>query len=191
MYRDRRHGPATCRVDAAGLGVAAAAGLPTLPPVFRWLVRMLRVGKASPQAVDKLAHLNYGLLAFGWLGMAGGWVLIGLSLWAILVGSGYATPHVVLGRSGRLHRGCRVGGRGRVPVAVTRGRWSPRSRAVSAARTAIRLGRCAVAAIVARLVWLVSEVVISGILYLKGNPRNSNDEIRNSREFQNSKLGHW
>jgi uncharacterized membrane protein YbhN (UPF0104 family) len=149
------------------LALAAAAGLPTLPPVFRWLVRLLRVGKASPQAVDKLAHLNYGLLAFGWLGMAGGWVLIGLSLWAILVGSGYATPHVVLGEV--------VVCIAAAALAVVAGFLSLLPGGVGV-REAVLLALlepqfgsdgALVAAIVARLVWLVSEVVISGILYLK------------------------
>ena len=160
------------------LGLAAAAGLPTLPPVFRWLVRLLRVGKASPQAVDKLAHLNYGLLAAGWLGMAGGWVLVGLSLWAILVGSGYATPHFDLGEV----TVCVAA----AALAVVAGFLSLLPGGVGV-REAVLLellepqfgsAGALVAAIVARLVWLVSELVISGILYANGEWRMRNGNER-------------
>ena len=149
------------------VALAAAAGVPTLPPVFRWLVRMLRVGKTSPQAVDNLAHLNYGLLAAGWLGMAVGWVLVGLSLWAILVGSGYAPSHLVLDEL----TVCIAA----AALAIVAGFLSLLPGGVGVREVVLlallepKFGSAGalVAAVLARLVWLVSELVISGILYLK------------------------
>ena len=41
----------------------AAAGLPTLPPVFSRLARLAGVGRGNPAAAEKLAGLRYPLLA--------------------------------------------------------------------------------------------------------------------------------
>ena len=49
------------------------AGLPTLPPVFRRLVRLVGVGRTRSGHRDKLADLGYGTMLLGWLltGLAG------------------------------------------------------------------------------------------------------------------------
>jgi uncharacterized membrane protein YbhN (UPF0104 family) len=162
------------------LGLAAAAGLPTVPPVFRFLVHKLRVGKISPTAVERLAQLNYGLLAAGWLVMAGGWVLIGLSLWAILVAGGFTDPRNILDEMAICTAATALafvagflsllpGGVG-IREAVLMELLEPRFGSAGAL----------VAAIVARLVWLVSEALISGILYLVGR-RATKLEERNSK----------
>jgi glycosyltransferase 2 family protein len=69
---------------AAALGVAIVGGLPTLPPVFSRLARMLRVGRSSPAIAQKLAGFNYRILVRGWIIVVLGWVAMGASLWAML-----------------------------------------------------------------------------------------------------------
>lgn len=67
---------------AGALAMAAVTGLPVWPPVFRRVARLLRLGKTHPELIDRLSRINYRTLAAGWLAIAAGWFLIGLSLWA-------------------------------------------------------------------------------------------------------------
>jgi len=70
------------------LGLATAAGLPTMPPIFRRVVRFLQVRRANPAIDAAIDGLNFRLMAMGWLMMSVGWFFMGLSLWATL----HATP---------------------------------------------------------------------------------------------------
>ena len=71
---------------AAAVATAIVAGLPTLPPVFSRLARMLGVGRLSPAVARKLAGFDYRTLIYGWTAMVLGWVVMGTSLWAMLRG---------------------------------------------------------------------------------------------------------
>ncbi len=71
---------------AAAVGMAIVAGLPTLPPVFSRLARLLGVGRLSPAVAQKLAGFDYRTLLCGWTVMVFGWVVMGTSLWAMLRG---------------------------------------------------------------------------------------------------------
>jgi uncharacterized membrane protein YbhN (UPF0104 family) len=68
---------------AAGVLVLVSL-LPTLPPVFKRLVRLAGVGRSVPDTAERLAKLGYGTLLMGWLFSILGWVLLGLSYWATL-----------------------------------------------------------------------------------------------------------
>jgi hypothetical protein len=70
------------------LGLMLAAGLPTLPPVFKRLVRLVGVGRSDPQTAAKIEKLGYGLLLIGWPIMTLSWILLGLSYWATLSSMG-------------------------------------------------------------------------------------------------------
>jgi uncharacterized membrane protein YbhN (UPF0104 family) len=66
----------------ASLGLMAGTGIPTLPPVFPWLARLAGVGRGDPEILDKLHRLGYGTTLVGWILMSIGWVLMGLAYWA-------------------------------------------------------------------------------------------------------------
>jgi len=66
------------------IGLAVCAGVPTYPPLFRRLLRMLQVQRANPNIDQAIDGLGVKLMGFGWLAIAGGWLLIGLSLWGTL-----------------------------------------------------------------------------------------------------------
>lgn len=66
------------------VGLLAVAGAPTLPPVSRRIVRWIGVRRASPQIEAAIGHLDYRLLSTGWVMIALGWMLIGLSECATL-----------------------------------------------------------------------------------------------------------
>jgi len=153
---------------AVALGLLA--GLPTLPPVFRRLARLAGVGKASSAAVESLGQLRYGTLFLGWIAMTIGWALLGLSLWATLRAMG--VTHLELGSQWPRYLAS-------VSLAMVAGFLSliPGGvvvrEAVLAGLMAPRFGDAValVSAVVLRLVWLVSELVISGILYIAGASR--------------------
>ena len=68
----------------ASLGMMAVAGLPTLPPVFRRLVRLVDLGRLKPAQLEKLDSLGYGTVILGWVLNVVGWAILGLSYWAVL-----------------------------------------------------------------------------------------------------------
>jgi len=72
----------------AALGLMVATGIPTLPPVFPWLARLAGVGRRDPEIVEKLHRLGYGTTLMGWLLMSIGWMFSGLAYWATLRGVG-------------------------------------------------------------------------------------------------------
>ena len=73
---------------AVSVGLLFAAGVPTLPPIFRRVIRLFRVGRANPRVLPLLDRLDYGTLALGWVEITVGWIVMGVSLWATLRGMG-------------------------------------------------------------------------------------------------------
>lgn len=67
------------------VGIGLAAGVVTLPPVFRMVVTVLRVSKINPDIEQKLAGLDYGVMAWGWGANLVGWTLLASSLYATLL----------------------------------------------------------------------------------------------------------
>jgi uncharacterized membrane protein YbhN (UPF0104 family) len=158
------------------LGLMVAAGLPTLPPVFRRLVKLAGVGKSNPATAEKLHNLGGKTLALGWLAMSIGWVILGLSLWAVLRAVGvdqllWASQTVPLDPVGQLPLYTAS-----VSLSMVAGFLSliPGGAAVREAVLAELLSPhfgatiAVVSAVVLRLVWLMSELLISGILYVSG-----------------------
>jgi uncharacterized membrane protein YbhN (UPF0104 family) len=64
------------------------AGAPAAPPIFRWILHIIKIGRAYPQAVAMLDHIRPRVLFSGWIGMVVGWLFQGLALWATLRGMG-------------------------------------------------------------------------------------------------------
>jgi uncharacterized membrane protein YbhN (UPF0104 family) len=177
-------------ISLIALGMALAAGVPTLPPVVRWLAR-LGVGRfkqeqdddvAKPQAVgagdidDKLNGISFGLLAEGWGAASVCWILLGASLWAMLRAIGVADLHFVSD----------------LPVLIAAAAFSVVAGFLSMLPGGILVRDAAlmqllapicgdanalVAAVLMRLVWLVSEVVACGILYVVGDVRGRRSEV--------------
>jgi uncharacterized membrane protein YbhN (UPF0104 family) len=161
---------------AVGVGMAAAAGLPTLPPFARWLARMglarmksdsqLEAPASSAAEISaRLDGINLRLLAAGWVAASICWVLLGGSLWATLTAMS-AEGVVPLEDLPRLIAV--------VAFAVVGGFVSMLPGGLGARDVALMLllapvygkGNSLVAAVLLRLVWLVTEVVVCGILYI-------------------------
>jgi glycosyltransferase 2 family protein len=150
----------------ASLGVIAVAGLPTLPPVFARLARLAGVGRSNPEVAEKLARLGYRTLAEGWILNVVGWVLLGASLWASVRAMG-----TELDLTDQLPT-CTAA----ISLAVVGGFVSfvPGGAGVREAVLLEFLAKMAnwgdlvavASALLVRLVWLMAELVISGILYI-------------------------
>lgn len=67
-----------------GIGAIVMAGLPVIPSVFRFLIRTLRIDRLSPKIGQAVAKLNSRTALLGWLMLPFSWLLIGLSLWSTI-----------------------------------------------------------------------------------------------------------
>jgi uncharacterized membrane protein YbhN (UPF0104 family) len=156
------------------LAMMAAAGLPTAPPLFRWLARRLGVGRRSPELIDRLAALPTRVVLEGWISIMAGWLLMGLSLWAARQSIGIASSALVaeLPRYTASVALATVAGF----VSFIPGGFGVREAVLMESLT---LGQASdaeatalVSAILLRLIWLLSELAISGILYFWGWSHN-------------------
>ncbi|MFH1999038.1 MAG: lysylphosphatidylglycerol synthase domain-containing protein, partial [Planctomycetota bacterium] len=155
------------------LGVMLAAGVPTLPPVFRRLVKLARVGRSDPDIIRKLDQLRFGSLFRGWVLMAAGWVCMGLSLWAVLRAMGvgevmpfHALPRYVASVSLAMVAGflSLVPGGALVREAILTSLMVPYLTIAAPDKSAEAVAL--VSAIVLRLVWIAAEITLSGLLSL-------------------------
>lgn len=147
------------------VGLALLTGLPTVPAIFRRLVRWSGAGRFDADAAARLDQLAGRVVLRGWLTLALGWLLAGASLWCALRAAGFegqqdAWRQILI---------CNAS----AALAVVAGFLSfvPGGFVVREAVLLALLGAefgeagALVAALVARLTWLVAELVISGILY--------------------------
>ncbi|HJN13401.1 MAG TPA: YbhN family protein [Pirellulaceae bacterium] len=149
------------------LGLAAAVGIPTLPPIFRRVVRFLQVRRANPAIEAALEGLNFRLMLMGWSTMTVGWLFMGLSLWATLK----ATPAAVNQLTDPWHdipliTACAglamvAGFLSLIPAGLGPREW------VIITLLVPEYGPVAgiVSAVLLRLVWMGAEVLFAGLLY--------------------------
>ncbi len=154
------HWPLTC----LALGLMIGSGVPTIPPVFRFLVRLLQVQRANPQIEQAITGVDYRLMATGWVAISVGWVFLGLSLWATL----RALPSVEasLGSlpllTATVALAMVAGFLSLIPGGLGVRDW------ILMVLLAPHYGAdvALVSAILLRLVWLLSELLVSAILYV-------------------------
>jgi glycosyltransferase 2 family protein len=146
------------------LAMMVGSGSPTIPPVFRRVVRMLQVHRANPQIDEALAGVDYRLMAFGWLIIGVGWVAMGLSLWATLE----AMPGAALSLrtlpllTATVGLAMVAGFISLIPGGLGVRDWLLMTLLAPTCGPTVAL----VSAVLLRVVWLLSEVVISAILYV-------------------------
>ena len=165
---------------AAAAALALVAGLPTLPPAFRRLLRSTPGLRGDAHRLRQLDGINYRLLGWGWLAMAGGWLVSGLSLWAALAAAG--TPNLAPLRQFPLYAAAvalaTVAG---FLAMIPGGLFVREAVLLQVLQTDFGQDGALVAAVLLRLVWLLAEVIISGILYAFG-PRPSRDDASEAVE---------
>lgn len=159
-----------------------AAGIPTWPPLFRWFVLRLQVQRVNPQIAELLKGINLRLMVQGWVSLSIGWVLMGFSLWAVMG----AIPQVRGGVTQTLldvplFTAC-------VSLALVAGFLSLLPGGVGVRELVVMTLIAAdphygpyiaiVSAILLRLTWLMSELLVSGILYM--GVRDSRSSVVNT-----------
>jgi len=60
------------------------AGVPTFPPVFRFIVLTLKVDRVDSAVKEALDQYTWRLVFSGWASSLAGWLIMALSLWALL-----------------------------------------------------------------------------------------------------------
>jgi glycosyltransferase 2 family protein len=160
----------------SAFAIATAAGVPTLPPVLRWLGRTgakrFAQGAQDEAAAEKaddvqsrLSQITFRVLSTGWLAAIACWLLFAISLWATLRGIGVNEIPLMASLPTLLTA---------VACAVVAGFASmvPGGLGVRDFTLLYLLApvcgeaNALVAAVLMRLVWLVSEVAACGILYI-------------------------
>ena len=164
-------------MTALAFAIAAVCLLPTLPPLARFITHKglrrfhftmsdpLTHATAEVDAQQLVAPITWRLWASGWIASLACWTLFGLSLWAMLRAIGVESVHPIVDLPFLV---------GAVSLAVVGGFVSFLPGGVLV-RDALLLqlltpvcgeANALVAAVLLRLVWLVSEVLICGILYV-------------------------
>jgi glycosyltransferase 2 family protein len=157
----------------ASICLMIVAGLPILPPIFRRLVRIvLRLGVSNPSALDALKNIGWITLLMGCACMTLAWIMMAASLWAAFRAMGVANvglvdygPELIAAVSLSMVAGflsfipAGLGVRDLVLVELLVKLFG--SCGINSATAAVAGG-------LLRLIWLVSELIISGILYLWG-----------------------
>lgn len=155
---------------ALALAMVAAAGAPTLPPVFRRVIRLLKLRRADPQIEHALEGLDFRLMTRGWLLCGGGWLLLGLSMWATVRGLPMTESALVASlRAIPLYTACValamvLGFVSLIPGGALVREWVITT--LLAPLPDLGVAGALAAAVWLRIAWLVSELVISAILYL-------------------------
>ncbi len=157
------------------VGLMFAAGLPTVPPIFRRLVLLTGAAKKDPRIHEHLNGLTARLMIFGWISVAGGWLLLSLSLWAVLQAMGLAELNPLPAMPvyvGAVALGMVAGFLSLIPggvfvrdaiMAEILLPWLQKQGDLASPETA-----ALAAAVLLRLVWLVTEAVLSVMLYFLG-----------------------
>ena len=166
----------------ASLGMMAVAGLPTLPPVFRRLVRLVGLGRLKPAQLEKLDGLGYGTVILGWVLNVIGWTILGLSYWAVLRALGAASGESArsvapLHGRGRAGHGRRVSSRS-CPAAP----WSARPCCTELMIPHVGGTIALVAAVLLRLVWLAAELAVLAVLSMRRLRRERDQRNRGAAD---------
>lgn len=153
---------------ASAIGLIVCAAVPAWPPIFRRVVILLRLHRASPQIAPALGRLTFRLMAIGWATMAVGWFLMGFSLWATLAAMPSPPellenlPHSLSLLTAGVALALVAGFLSMLP-----GGFGVREFVVMTV-LAPAFGEVAavVSAILLRVIWLLAELAISLVLYL-------------------------
>lgn len=159
------------------IGLAIGLGLPTVPWIFRRVVRLAASRYLSPMGQQGLERLSPRTLLTGWMCSALAWIMLGMSYWMVLRGMGFEAelaelPRYVASVAMATLTGFVVifipGGLG-IREAALAELMAPHLGGLVAKAALFAVASAAVL----RLVWIVSELVISGILYWLGSAAES------------------
>lgn len=143
--------------------LAILAAIPTYPPVFRLLLMMFAVRRASPQVLAAASGLTNRVIRQGWLLTGAGWIVVGLSLMAVM----RAMPGVVpRWEDAPLLIACVALAMVAGFLSLIPGGLGIRELVVTELLSGVYGTAAALmAAVLLRLVWLAAELIASGALW--------------------------
>jgi hypothetical protein len=176
-------------IPPVAAAAAALAVSPTLPPVFRYLMRLLRIGMTGPDTAQHVQALGYKTILWGWLLMPLMWFCWGISYWASLRAVGVEGGGLVadfLACTAAVSLATVIG----FATLVMPGGAVVREAALVQCTVPYLTGLTPspqlvawAGAIMLRLVWLVSEAAVSVILYFLPPRGNTHDMQSSSNDF--------
>ncbi|MEO1970344.1 MAG: lysylphosphatidylglycerol synthase transmembrane domain-containing protein [Pirellulaceae bacterium] len=156
---------------AGAVGLALAAGIPTIPPLFRSIVDRIQRKKSDHRSIH-LDGITWRLMGMGWVLLTIEWVVFGGSLAATLLAIPRVTPQEVF----QWQTMCLI--TATVSLAIVLGFVSlvPGGAGIrewvvtTALGSVVAIGpiRALLAAILLRFVWLLPEVLIAGFVWRAG-----------------------
>jgi len=151
------------RLTLLAFGLMVCSGSPTFPPVFRHIVRTLQVKRANPEIETAIAGVDYRLMATGWISIAAGWTLLGLSLWATLWSLGARPgPSEVPLLTATVGLAMVAGFLSLIPGGLGVRDWI----LVELLAPGYGVAMAFASAILLRVIWLLAELLLSAILYV-------------------------
>ncbi len=167
---------------AAAVGATLLMGVPTVPICFRYLLRVLGVGKLNPTVGEKFSRIGWGTMLSGWAALSIAWLLQGMSLWATLraMGAAHGGPFDELSlHTAAVALATVAGFISQIPGGLVVREWISSELLEGEYGPSVAL----VSTIIFRLVLLVSELVISIILYAVGWRRSRKPAAAVETEF--------
>jgi hypothetical protein len=168
---------------AVSLGLMVLAALPTFPPVFLHVLHLVGRRWSDPGTLATLRRLDYATIMWGWLSIAGGWIIMGLSLWAAVRAFTPAAPPEMPRYTAGVALSTVAGFVAMIPA----GAGIRELVLTEVLAEAVGATPAFVSAIVLRLVSILAELAISSILYPFGKPAQPTREARTSKPEQSSK----
>ncbi len=161
-------------------GLAVLAGIPTVPALFRKVVRFLMRKRAARNLDGALAGIDGRHMAWGWVAMSIGWGLLGLSLWATVRGlPGDPRPLGASLLDLPLLTACTALAMVLGFVSLIPGGFGVRELVMTsllAPQPEFGAARALVAAVLLRIVWLLAELALCGVLYSAKTPARHQPE---------------
>lgn len=153
------------------IAMMTVSALPTMPPIFRAIIAALGIGRGDEQTRAKVRGLGYGTILAGWLMMPWMWLFWGLSYWATLKALG-VPMHDPLTDLPFITATVTLAVIAGFVVLIAPGGAGPRELVLLLLATPYLDGlvsnaqlMATVSVVMLRVVWLLADLLISGILY--------------------------
>lgn len=154
------------KLIGAAVALWAVVSAPTNPAVFRYLVRFTGAGKLDPDMAERLVHIRYGALVACWFEIATGWLLMGLSLWATARAAGFSSKFGMFDELAFCTAAVGLSVVGGFLSFLPGGLGVREATLIALLATLYHADGALVVSLVSRLVWIVAELGLAGLLYL-------------------------
>ena len=179
LFRDQT----MLQLVAFGMMILTAAF--TAPPILKMIIRKLKSQESAERMAAVLDRISWGTLAIGWVCGVLCWLFYGLSLWAVIRALPMADDVRVTGRIfvelvATVSLATVSGFVSLIPGGVGVREWVLNQLMAPTFGHAVAI----VAAVLLRLSWLLTEIVVSTILYWVRPGADNSDKVVRTRRFR-------